>query len=236
LENFQSIDETIINLQQTLNPKLGSRLPLEDDEANELRIINVLNNFVQKRRLFSSRTLITYLNEYQKTHHLTLAELWFVAPALQALAIIELESILRPIFSKQGTKLNGEVEAKIKYLILTLIHSTKVNWKKLVEGTSYVEHILRSDPAGIYPLMDFKTRDTYRHAVENLAQRSRANEFIVADLILKMAKDKRTVNRHVGYYLVGSEKHRLEDSIGYHQHLLEKFQSVVRKTQGKNVA
>ena len=38
---------------------------------------------------------------------------------------------------------------------------------------SVVEQILREDPAGVYARMDFATRDRYRHAIEQIARRSR---------------------------------------------------------------
>ncbi|MDB5297496.1 MAG: glycosyltransferase, partial [Phycisphaerales bacterium] len=46
-------------------------------------------------------------------------------------------------------------------------------WRDFVEATSGVEHVLRTDPSGVYPGMDFATRDFYRHAVERLAKRGR---------------------------------------------------------------
>ena len=45
------------------------------------------------------------------------------------------------------------------------------DWREFVEAMSVVEHTLRADPAGVYPAMDFATRDYYRHAVEQIARR-----------------------------------------------------------------
>lgn len=42
------------------------------------------------------------------------------------------------------------------------------DWRDFVEAMSSVEQLLRTDPAGIYPSMDFATRDRYRHAVEEI--------------------------------------------------------------------
>ena len=46
------------------------------------------------------------------------------------------------------------------------------DWRDFVEARSGVERTLREDPAGVYPLMDFATRDQYRHVVETTARRS----------------------------------------------------------------
>ena len=45
-----------------------------------------------------------------------------------------------------------------------------LDWSRFVEQVSPVEEILRRDPAGVYPRMDFASRDRYRHAVEDLAE------------------------------------------------------------------
>ena len=45
-----------------------------------------------------------------------------------------------------------------------------LDWSRFFERVSVVEEILRSDPAAIYARMDFKSRDRYRHAIEELAE------------------------------------------------------------------
>jgi cyclic beta-1,2-glucan synthetase len=86
----------------------------------------------------------------------------------------------------------------------------KMDWREFVETMSVVEQTLREDNGGIYPKMDFLTRDHYRHAVEKIAKRSALSEYEVARAAINLAKrsaskepdDKR--KGHVGYYLVGS--------------------------------
>jgi len=41
-----------------------------------------------------------------------------------------------------------------------------MNWREFVETMSFVDQILREDPADVYVKMDFPTRDRYRHVVE----------------------------------------------------------------------
>jgi cyclic beta-1,2-glucan synthetase len=48
-----------------------------------------------------------------------------------------------------------------------------LDWEGFFERCSVVEAELRPDPAGIYPLCDFATRDACRHAVEELMARWR---------------------------------------------------------------
>ncbi|MCU0252313.1 MAG: hypothetical protein MUE61_19115, partial [Vicinamibacterales bacterium] len=92
------------------------------------------------------------------------------------------------------------------------------DWREFVEAKSGVERTLREDPAGAYALMDFATRDQYRHVVESIARRTGRTEPEVARLAIDLARetagagghDARTT--HVGYYLVDQGLPLLERS------------------------
>jgi cyclic beta-1,2-glucan synthetase len=83
-----------------------------------------------------------------------------------------------------------------------------IDWQDFVESQSAVERTLREDPSGIYPRMDFATRDRYRHVVETLASRSPLGESEVAGLAVGLAASPPPASadperaRHVGYYLI----------------------------------
>ncbi|MGC8625747.1 MAG: cyclic beta 1-2 glucan synthetase, partial [Phycisphaerae bacterium] len=51
-----------------------------------------------------------------------------------------------------------------------------MDWRDFVEAQSAVEKILRQDPSEIYSGMDFRTRDRYRHVIEELAVRNKISE------------------------------------------------------------
>ena len=79
-----------------------------------------------------------------------------------------------------------------------------------------MERTLREDPAGVYPRMDFATRDQYRHVVETTARRSRLDEGEVARLAIQLAREAAATARpdaraaHVGFYLVDKGLSQLE--------------------------
>ena len=81
------------------------------------------------------------------------------------------------------------------------------DWHEFVESLSVVERELRRDPAGAYPGMAFATRDSYRHAIEDLAYRSRLTEEEVAARAVAAAGAGKNLagsgsaSAHVGYYL-----------------------------------
>lgn len=83
-----------------------------------------------------------------------------------------------------------------------------IDWREFVESHSIVEKILREDTDGTYPLMDFATRDRYRHVVETIAKNSNKEEEEVARIAINLTKE--TINTdnddrysHVGYFLIG---------------------------------
>ena len=105
---------------------------------------------------------------------------------------------------------------------------SSIDWALFFERASAVEQVLRQDPAGAYPLMDFPTRDRYRHAVESLAKRARQPETTVAARVVELAaraaethprQDRR---HHIGYYLISRGRFELEPGLGYAPTLLER--------------
>lgn len=101
---------------------------------------------------------------------------------------------------------------------LRLLDAT--DWRDFVEQASQVERTLRQDPAGVYARMDFASRDSYRHVVEQLARRCRCDENEVARQAVERAGAQRRVasNRgtvppretHVGYHLVAEGRAAFE--------------------------
>lgn len=108
-------------------------------------------------------------------------------------------------------------QLSVSHSINSLRYINTTDWKIFVEKQSAVERILLKDPVGIYGLMDFNTRDHYRHMVESLAQKSASTEIQVASYAVTLAQLHRDSDRrhqHVGYYLVGDGKKILNNEIG----------------------
>ena len=95
-----------------------------------------------------------------------------------------------------------------------------MDWRGFVESMSAVEEVLREDPGGIYPQMDFATRDSYRHMVERLGRKSRLSEVEIARRAVEFAEEARGRGgsderaSHVGFYLVGKGLPELERTAG----------------------
>lgn len=96
--------------------------------------------------------------------------------------------------------------------ILKLINSE--NWSEFFEGVSLVQEILGNDPAGIFTKMDFESRDKYRHEIEELAGKYQVSELTVARTLEGIAAEStETPFNHIGYYLVGKGRDRLEKEL-----------------------
>jgi len=96
---------------------------------------------------------------------------------------------------------------------LRLLRTTE--WRDFVESISSVDRILKSDE--VYASMDFTTRDSYRHVIESIAQKSPLPESDIAAIAIKLANNSKENKedyrkRHVGYYLIdkGVEQTRKE--------------------------
>ncbi|HUV36206.1 MAG TPA: glycosyl transferase, partial [Patescibacteria group bacterium] len=90
-----------------------------------------------------------------------------------------------------------------------------LDWRKIFEKLSRVERQLRLDPSGIYPRMDFDTRDRYRRMIEELARGSGQTEDQVARRAIELATDAAREGAaderwiHVGTYLIGEGREEL---------------------------
>jgi cyclic beta-1,2-glucan synthetase len=104
-----------------------------------------------------------------------------------------------------------------------------LDWTQFFELTSGVEEVLRQDPCGAYTDMDQPSRDRCRHAVEQLARRSRGDERGVAEQALELARQRSgdaestPAERHVGYFLLDAGRKQLEAAVGYRPKLSERL-------------
>ncbi len=109
-------------------------------------------------------------------------------------------------------------QVSVRNSIGTLRFLGATDWRDFVEALSSVEQILRQDTSGIYPLMDFATRDRYRHVVETISKASLLSETEVAMAALKLSAsyhsedDNSKRQQHVGYYLIDKGLSKTEDA------------------------
>lgn len=107
-------------------------------------------------------------------------------------------------------------QVSLSNAIVSLINLSQLSWREIFETVCPIDKILSKDPSHIYDKMDFNTRDSYRHAIEELAKRSKYTEGEIASRTLQMAEHgKNEVTSHIGYYLVDQGRNDLELAIDY---------------------
>ncbi len=110
-----------------------------------------------------------------------------------------------------------------------------MDWREFVEAMSVVEGILREDPDGTYGLMDFATRDSYRHVTEQIARRGGLVESEVAQKVLELAQASAArsadddIAAHVGYYLIDDGRRALEDALSLRRGMTDSVRRTARR-------
>ena len=118
-----------------------------------------------------------------------------------------------------GNQQQAADQVSISNSIGSLRFLSSLDWREFVETMSYVERVLQDDPAEAYVLMDFHTRDHYRHVIEKMAKKTELSEIEIARKSIDLAKNGADLNgkkdrtAHVGYWLTGKGLSQLEDLI-----------------------
>ncbi len=137
---------------------------------------------------------------------------------LKALINNRLESEDSSVDTMTGSEhqLQASMQVAIGNSITGLHFLSSLDWSDIFEALSRVEQIMRQDPDGTYPQMDFESRDHYRHEVEKLARAFGVSEIYVADRTVECARTggNKTPTDHVGYYLVGKGRKTLLGILG----------------------
>ena len=125
---------------------------------------------------------------------------------------------------EDAIRAEGRHQASEQATMANLIGSLRLigtfDWSEFFESVSLVEQVLRRDPAGVYGEMDFRSRDRYRHAIEQLAEPSGDDQLRLA---LKSVERARQVGAttpdargaHIGHHLIGSGRRSFERSVAW---------------------
>jgi cyclic beta-1,2-glucan synthetase len=165
-----------------------------------------------------------YVREYQTAVTLLLDELWALHTFL---TLAQIEGLADAAYDDRPDR--------IRELILNLKELDSVEWVEFVEAHSSVEHILCEDPAGSFTKMTAVTRDSYRHAVEEIAFYSQATEEKVAEMAVSLAAEaartggKGSRQAHVGYHLIDRGSERLKAGFQYRPPLKMRIVDLILK-------
>ncbi|MGH7592847.1 MAG: glucoamylase family protein, partial [Gemmatimonadales bacterium] len=132
--------------------------------------------------------------------------------------------------SAQGADPDGTVQAElqlqaattvtIRNVITSMRLMSALDWADFFESVSLVDKVLRDGTN--YGALDFHSRDRYRHAIEQLARRSRQDELGVTRDVIAAARQGAAVagvpddrRGDPGYYLIGDGRRAFERTIDF---------------------
>jgi len=234
LDNFYIVEQTLRQVGEDVPPNFHRRLPklkINGQETTRIYALAFLFAIMHDGRLEMER-IKNYIEAIQNVTLLQIGENWALAPMLR-LSVLEILadalSRITQLDFHSASSLDGWVVAHDRRshprsddetLVVNSIVSLRMlatqNWNDFFESASAVEHILRADPAGIYPQMDFETRNRYRNAIEEFSLNSPLDQASIAREALTLAKNSQTLRaRHIGYYLIGHGRPDVEARIGY---------------------
>ncbi|WP_411275154.1 GH36-type glycosyl hydrolase domain-containing protein [Daejeonella sp.] len=230
LENLRRVG-TIISLDMIDNNLANHwaerMLTTVKDEPGDL--ILTIADMARLKPILTSSFVATFIRELQgKGPALALPLSWME----QQLSGIGLSSndLVRLESQKQAAD-----QVSVRNSIGTLRFIGATDWRDFVESLSSVEKVLRNDITGIYPHMDFSTRDRYRHVVESISKFSPLSETEVAQRVLELTEKHNATDpitkrkEHIGYYLIDKGLEQAEQAAGMRYSVRQKLIRSARK-------
>lgn len=107
-----------------------------------------------------------------------------------------------------------------------------IDWDEFLDATSPVEQVLCKEQSGVYKEMDFYTRDHYRNEVGAIAKYTALPELEVARRTVALAGEAASpddLTAHVGYFLIGEGRKKLEASMGMRTSGIPLLKRLVRR-------
>lgn len=227
LDNDYQIQRAILQISEDLPREFYGKLPgLAEGGLGRPRIHQLAHGLVQASHLqVSLTTAIPFVERYQKKMPLSIAETWAFPTMLRIVCLELLVTGFTRLFPQvdppfpvdetpdASTAAIDDTECVARAIANLAVIAT-IQWNDFFDRTSRVEAILRRDPAGIYPRMDFDTRDRYRHAVEQLAEQSKLPEWDVAQRALRQCHSSdEAPSGHVGYWLIDAGRPLFADAL-----------------------
>jgi cyclic beta-1,2-glucan synthetase len=112
-------------------------------------------------------------------------------------------------------------QVSVANVVTSLRLCSTLDWTRYVEAVSLVERVLQRDPAGVHARMEFLSRDRYRQAVEELAERTGEAQVRVALRAVESARQAAEAEganaraAHVGHHLIGNGRRELEADVAW---------------------
>ena len=222
LDNKRVILLTSDHLKTSLTPAFLERLPVVKPEEEQIRIWALASELCLASNFqITLHRLLQFLTSYQKETPLTISELWAVPVVLEYILLDNLTRVAATVLAEHKAASESDLEKLAKNVILSVHAIQRLDWPLVFEQLSAVEKILRTDPAGVYPQMDFPTRDQYRHILEEVYYATERDQQELAHWLIRTARERKKFQDslghedHIGYYLFGQGREEFEMAFAY---------------------
>ncbi len=229
--------QAVLNEIASIRKRLA-RLPhlIREREGDEPRVVTVADAYLQATAsTWSTDAVTSFLDEVQKNDPLTLRELWAFPTAVKFLLLEEILTQARAVIANPGSH-DPAGAALLKRRFSSIRAAIYASWTTMIESLVVYDAVLRRDPVGAYPAMDFESREFYRERVAEISRSSDHTELEVAEAALALAQrtptgqlPPRLAQRraHVGYYLIDKGFPDLAARVGYRPRLLNRIRIAV---------
>ncbi len=120
----------------------------------------------------------------------------------------------------------GAANVMVRNIMSSMRLISDVNWETWFDGVSQVEALLRGNE--VYSDMDFRSRNMYRSAIEQLSRGAERSEIEVARLALEAARHAPGSSGEPGYCLIGKGRGEFEGFLGFKPTLKMRVQRALR--------
>jgi cyclic beta-1,2-glucan synthetase len=184
-DNVHVIRQAIRQIGEDLSPDFYRQLPklASGQLSGYPRVYLLARHFILSSRAhLEMDDFLRFVMAYQSIAPLTMGEIWAL-PIMLRFGMIE--SLLLAARRTIGTWQEEDHPLPLMDLsthlsdddvigaAISVLRTLSVqDWEEFFESLSLVDRLLAEDPAGIYPGMDFETRDKYRKVIEVLARGS----------------------------------------------------------------
>ncbi len=228
LDEMHSIRRRLTKLPVVVRPR----------EGDEPRIVTVADTYLKAAdSRWDGDWVVWFLEEVQKADPLTLRELWAFPTAVKFLLVEEVLTQARSEIEDPAS-FDRDAQGLLAARFDGIRNAIYANWAQMIEGLVVFNAVLRQDPVGAYPQMDFDSRERYRERVSEIARHSDQSELEVAQTSLRLAErpsPANTVQRmaqrraHVGYYLIDKGFPLLAAEIAYRPRWIDRVRIFAKR-------
>jgi cyclic beta-1,2-glucan synthetase len=225
-----------MELQNSVTRKLATRTPHVRDHNDVVmpRALALAEGYLEAVSYqFSEQEISSFVAAFQRSIVLQMHELRLLPAALILVLLEQIASCAQELVG------NPMASPGVAVRMRSLRDLSQATWKEILEPLIAIDHVLRRDPAGAYPQMDYDSRDLYRKHIAKIAARSDFGETEVGEAAIALAQeasrrgcsDPRVALResHVGYYIVDKGRPALTRRVGYNPPFIQKIQEWLRR-------